>query len=65
MKVNCIDVQVIKLLIDEKPLWSMKTKKWSYNYVYGFCGDHEGHAREEDLDLGPGVRSFVTPSSYK
>ena len=40
-----------KLLIDEQPRWSMKTKKWSYNYVYGFCGDHEGHAREEDIEL--------------
>ena len=39
-----------KLFIDEKPQWSKKTKEWIYNYVYGFCGNHEGYAREEDLE---------------
>jgi len=39
-----------KLIIDEHPYWCMKTKKWNYNYIYGFCGTHEGHAIEEDIE---------------
>ena len=38
-----------KLLIDDKPFQCEKTGSWMYRYVYGFCGNHEGYAKESDL----------------
>ena len=38
-----------KLLIDDHPVQCEKTGTWMYRYVYGFCGHHEGYAKESDL----------------
>ena len=38
-----------KLLIDDHPVRCEKTGTWMYRYVYGFCGHHEGYAKESDL----------------
>ena len=38
-----------KLLIDDHPVQCEKTGIWMYRYVYGFCGDHEGYAQENNL----------------
>ena len=37
-----------KLLIDSTPHQNTNGE-WTYQYVYGFCGDHEGYANESDL----------------
>jgi hypothetical protein len=37
-----------KLFIDDSPRKN-KNNEWTYQYVYGFCGNHEGYANESDL----------------
>jgi hypothetical protein len=37
-----------KLIIENFPRQN-KNGEWTYEYVYGFCGDHEGVALEKDL----------------
>ena len=38
-----------RLILWTSPYWNGST--WMYEYEYGSFGDHEGFAREEDIEL--------------
>ena len=40
-----------RLVIYSEPIWDFKNRMFCYHYEYGMFGDHEGYAREKDLEL--------------